>query len=43
VDAWVSTYAAIAAGELAGTSEDIPEVTGRPAMSLADVLTETDA
>lgn len=38
VDAWVSTYTAIAAGELAGTSEDIPEVTGRPAIPLADVL-----
>ena len=38
VDAWVSTYSAIAAGELATVSEDIPEVTGHPAMSLDAVL-----
>jgi NAD(P)H dehydrogenase (quinone) len=38
VDAWVSTYSAIAAGELAGVSEDIPEVTGHPAMPLDAVL-----
>jgi NAD(P)H dehydrogenase (quinone) len=38
VDAWVSTYTAIAAGELAAVSEDIPEVTGHPATSLAEVL-----
>jgi NAD(P)H dehydrogenase (quinone) len=38
VEAWVSTYTAIAAGELAGISEDIFEVTGHPAMSLARVL-----
>jgi NAD(P)H dehydrogenase (quinone) len=38
VEAWVSTYTAIAAGELAGISEDILEVTGHRAMSLAQVL-----
>jgi uncharacterized protein YbjT (DUF2867 family) len=38
VDAWVSTYTAIAAGELAGISEDIPEVTGQQARSLEAVL-----
>jgi NAD(P)H dehydrogenase (quinone) len=38
LDAWVSTYAAIAAGDLAGISEDIPEVTGHPATSLSEVL-----
>ena len=38
VDAWVSTYTAIAVGELAAVSEDIPEVTGHPAMSLKQVL-----
>ena len=38
LDAWVSTYTAIAAGELAGISEDIPEVTGHPATSLPEVL-----
>ena len=38
VDAWVSTYTAIAVGELATVSEDIPEVTGHPAMSLEEAL-----
>jgi uncharacterized protein YbjT (DUF2867 family) len=38
VDAWVSTYTAIAVGELAEVSEDIPEVTGHPAMSLEQAL-----
>jgi NAD(P)H dehydrogenase (quinone) len=38
LDAWVTTYTAIAAGELAEISEDISEVTGHPAMSLAEVL-----
>jgi uncharacterized protein YbjT (DUF2867 family) len=39
VDAWVSTYTAIAAGELGTVTEDIPDVTGHPAMSLKQVLT----
>jgi NAD(P)H dehydrogenase (quinone) len=38
VDAWVSTYTAIAVGELAEVSGDIPEVTGRPGMSLEQAL-----
>ncbi|HKX13590.1 MAG TPA: SDR family oxidoreductase [Propionibacteriaceae bacterium] len=38
VDAWVSTYSAIAAGELATVTEDIPQVTGHPATSLQQVL-----
>jgi len=38
VDAWVSTYTAIAAGELAGVTGDIETLTGRPAISLADLL-----
>ena len=42
LDAWVSTYTAIAAGELSGISEDVIEVTGHPATSLADVLAEAD-
>jgi NAD(P)H dehydrogenase (quinone) len=42
VDAWVSTYTAIAVGELAAISEDISEVTGHPPMSLADVLAEAN-
>jgi uncharacterized protein YbjT (DUF2867 family) len=42
VDAWVSTYTAIAAGELERVSEDIPMLLGRPALSLEDVLTASE-
>jgi NAD(P)H dehydrogenase (quinone) len=42
VDAWVSTYTAIAAGELAGVSDDIAEVTGHPPMALPQVLAAAD-
>ena len=42
MDAWVSTYAAIAAGELAEVSEDSAEVTGQPATSLEQVLAAGD-
>lgn len=38
LDAWVSTYTAIAAGELAEVSDDIATLTGRPATSLAELL-----
>ena len=38
VDAWVSTYTAIAAGELAVVSSAVPDLTGHPARTLADVL-----
>jgi NAD(P)H dehydrogenase (quinone) len=38
VDGWVSTYTAIAAGELATVNVDIPEVTGHPALTLKQVL-----
>lgn len=38
VDAWVSTYTAIAAGELAGVTTDIPDLTGHPATTLAQLL-----
>ncbi|SDP20799.1 Uncharacterized conserved protein YbjT, contains NAD(P)-binding and DUF2867 domains [Nakamurella panacisegetis] len=38
LDAWVSTYTAIAAGEMDGVSDDIPALTGHPATSLADLL-----
>jgi NAD(P)H dehydrogenase (quinone) len=34
LDAWVSTYTAIAAGEMAGVSEDVERVTGHPATPL---------
>jgi uncharacterized protein YbjT (DUF2867 family) len=39
VDAWVSTYTAIAAGEVAQVSDAVPRLTGRPATSLRDLLT----
>ena len=38
VDAWVSTYTAIAAGELAEVTGAVPALTGRPATSLAQLL-----
>lgn len=34
VDAWVSTYTAIAAGELSTVSDAVPRLTGRPATDL---------
>jgi uncharacterized protein YbjT (DUF2867 family) len=39
VEAWVSTYTAIAAGEVATVSDAVPRLTGRPATSLRDLLT----
>jgi NAD(P)H dehydrogenase (quinone) len=41
VDAWVSTYTAIAAGELAGISDDVERFTGHPPLTLADVVHRT--
>lgn len=38
VEAWVSTYTSIAAGEMDGVSGDVPRILGRPALSLRDVL-----
>lgn len=38
VDAWVSTYTAIAAGEVGALSDSVPRLTGRPATSLRDLL-----
>ncbi|MEU8813539.1 SDR family oxidoreductase [Actinoplanes sp. NPDC048796] len=38
LDAWVSTYTAIAAGELAEITSDIPTLTGHPATPLAALL-----
>lgn len=37
-DSWVSTYTAIANGELSGVSTDIFQILGRPATSLAEFL-----
>ena len=41
VDAWVSTYTAIAAGELAGPTSAVHELTGREPLSLAQFLAES--
>ncbi|KKD04271.1 SDR family oxidoreductase [Streptomyces sp. WM6386] len=38
LDAWVSTYTAIAAGQLDGVSDAVPRLTGHPARSVADVV-----
>lgn len=38
VEAWVSTYTAIAAGEMDGVSDAIPRLTGHPATSLRELL-----
>ncbi|MFF4272413.1 SDR family oxidoreductase [Streptomyces sp. NPDC001536] len=38
LDAWVSTYTAIAAGQLDGVSDAVLRLTGRPATSVADVV-----
>jgi NAD(P)H dehydrogenase (quinone) len=38
VDAWVSTYTAAAAGELATVSDHVRRLTGHPATSLAELL-----
>lgn len=37
-DAWVSTYTAIASGELSTVTDDVERVTGRRAMTLREVL-----
>ena len=42
VEAWVSTYTAIAAGEMVGVSGDVERLTGRHPTSLREVLTHTD-
>jgi uncharacterized protein YbjT (DUF2867 family) len=38
LDAWVSTYTAVAAGELARVSDDVPRLTGRPATTVRGLL-----
>ena len=40
LDAWVSTYTAIANGELDKTTNDVELLTGRPPLSLRDLLTK---
>ena len=41
VEAWVSTYTAIAAGELAGPTSAVHELTGREPLGLAQFLAES--
>ena len=41
MDAWVSTYTAIAAGELAGPTSAVHELTGREPLGLAQFLAES--
>lgn len=43
VDAWVSTYTSIAAGEVAEITDDVSRLTGRPATSLQELLTTESA
>lgn len=38
VDAWVSTYTAIAAGEMAGVTTHVTDLTGRPATGVEQVI-----
>jgi uncharacterized protein YbjT (DUF2867 family) len=42
VDAWVSTYAAIAAGAMDVVTDDVQRLTGRPATSLVEFLAASD-
>ena len=37
-DAWVTTYTAIAAGEVANVTDDVLTLTGHRPLSLADLL-----
>lgn len=41
LDAWVSTYTAMAAGHMAGVSPDVHGLTGQDPISLAEFLTRT--
>jgi NAD(P)H dehydrogenase (quinone) len=38
LQAWVSTYTAIANGELSAVTDDVPRLTGHPATTFADLL-----
>jgi uncharacterized protein YbjT (DUF2867 family) len=41
VDAWVSTYTAIGAGEMAAVSDAVPTLAGHPATALPQLLAKT--
>ena len=38
IEAWVSTYTAIAKGELAAVSDDLPQLLGRALLNFEDVV-----
>ncbi|OAX60517.1 hypothetical protein A5N15_05965 [Rothia kristinae] len=38
LEAWISTYTAIAAGELAEVTDDVERLTGHPPLSLEQVM-----
>ena len=38
IEAWVSTYTAIAKGELATVSDDLPQLLGRAPLNFEDVV-----
>jgi hypothetical protein len=42
-DAWVSTYTAIKAGEVAAVTDDVRRVTGHPPQSLRELLARDHA
>jgi len=42
VDGWVSTYTAIARGELAGVTDDVERIAGHPPIDFAEVLRRAD-
>lgn len=41
VDAWVSTYTAVGAGEMAAVSDAVPTLAGHPATALREPLART--
>jgi uncharacterized protein YbjT (DUF2867 family) len=43
LDAWVSTYTAIASGELAGVTDDVERLSGHPPTGFAELLAAGDA
>ena len=38
LEAWVSTYTAIAKGELAAVSDDLPQLLGRAPLNFEDIV-----
>jgi NAD(P)H dehydrogenase (quinone) len=40
VDAWISTYTSVAAGDLEAVTDTVERFTGRPPLTLADIVTQ---